>query len=43
MVKTYRGYLRKWIKPRCGPPYLDEIRAGTSKHGRGGTPPSPMP
>jgi hypothetical protein len=21
MVKTYRGYLRKWIKPRCGPPY----------------------
>jgi integrase len=26
-VKTYRGYIRKWIKPRWGPRYLDEIKA----------------
>ena len=26
-VKTYRGYIRKWIKPRWGSRYLDEIKA----------------
>lgn len=26
-VKTYRGYIRKWIKPRWGSLYLDEIKA----------------
>jgi integrase len=26
-AKTYRGYIRKWIKPRWGPRYLDEIKA----------------
>ena len=27
MVKTYRGYIRKWVKPRWGSSYLDEINA----------------
>jgi integrase len=26
-VKTYRGYIRKWVKPRWGSFYLDEIKA----------------
>jgi hypothetical protein len=26
-VKTYRGYIRKWIKPRWGSLHLDEIKA----------------
>jgi hypothetical protein len=26
-AKTYRGYIRKWIKPRWGSRYLDEIKA----------------
>jgi len=26
-VKTYRGYIRKWIKPRWGSLCLDEIKA----------------
>lgn len=26
-IKTYRGYIRKWIKPRLGSRYLDEIKA----------------
>jgi hypothetical protein len=26
-VKTYRGYIRKWIKPRWGSFYLDGIKA----------------
>jgi integrase len=26
-VKTYRGYIRKWIKPRWGSRYLDEVKA----------------
>jgi integrase len=26
-VKTYRGYIRKWIKPRWGSLYLDEVKA----------------
>jgi integrase len=26
-IKTYRGYIRKWIKPRWGSRYLDEIKA----------------
>jgi integrase len=26
-AKTYRGYMRKWIKPRWGSRYLDEIKA----------------
>ena len=26
-VKTYRGYIRKWIKPRWDSRYLDEIKA----------------
>ena len=26
-VKTYRGYIRKWIKPRWGSFHLDEIKA----------------
>lgn len=26
-VTTYRGYIRKWIKPRWGSWYLDEIKA----------------
>ena len=26
-VKTYRGYIRKWIKPRWGSYYLDEVKA----------------
>ena len=26
-VTTYRGYIRKWIKPRWGSRYLDEIKA----------------
>lgn len=26
-VKTYRGYIRKWIKPRWGSFYLDEVKA----------------
>ena len=26
-VKTYRGYIRKWIKPRWGSHYLDQIKA----------------
>src|SRR5258708_4948549 len=26
-VKTYRGYIRKWIKPRWGSFYLHEIKA----------------
>jgi integrase len=25
-AKTYRGYIRKWIKPRWGSRYLDEIK-----------------
>jgi integrase len=26
-VKTYRGYIRKWVKPRWGSFHLDEIKA----------------
>jgi hypothetical protein len=26
-VKTYRGYIRKWVKPRWGCFYLDEVKA----------------
>jgi len=26
-VKTYRGYIRKWVKPRWGSRYLDEVKA----------------
>jgi len=26
-VKTYRGYIRKWVKPRWGSYHLDEIKA----------------
>ncbi len=26
-VKTYRGHIRKWIKPRWGSRYLDEVKA----------------
>jgi integrase len=26
-VKTYRGYMRKWIRPHPGSAYLDEIKA----------------
>jgi len=26
-VKTYRGYIRKWVKPRWGSLYLDEVKA----------------
>jgi hypothetical protein len=26
-VKTHRGYIRKWIKPRWGSRYLDQIKA----------------
>ena len=26
-VKTYRGYIRKWLKPRWGCFYLDQIKA----------------
>jgi hypothetical protein len=26
-VKTYRGHIRKWIKPRWGFRYLDEVKA----------------
>lgn len=26
-VKTYRGYIRKWIKPRWGCFYLDQVKA----------------
>jgi integrase len=26
-IKTYRGYIRKWIKPRWGSRYLDEVKA----------------
>lgn len=26
-VKTYRGYIRKWVKPRWGSFYLDEVKA----------------
>ena len=26
-VKTYRGYIRKWIKPHWGSRYLDEVKA----------------
>jgi len=26
-VKTYRGYMRKWIRPHLGSAYLDEIKA----------------
>ena len=26
-VKTYRGYIRKWVKPRWGSLHLDEIKA----------------
>ena len=26
-VKTYRGYIRKWVKPRWGAFHLDEIKA----------------
>jgi integrase len=26
-VKTYRGYIRKWVKPRWGSSYLDQIKA----------------
>ena len=26
-VKTYRGYIRKWIMPRWGSRYLDEVKA----------------
>ncbi len=26
-VKTYRGYIRKWVKPRWGSIHLDEIKA----------------
>ncbi len=26
-VKTYRGYIRKWITPRWGSRYLDEVKA----------------
>ncbi len=26
-VKTYRGYIRKWIKPKWGSFYLDEVKA----------------
>ena len=26
-MKTYRGYIRKWVKPRWGSFYLDQIKA----------------
>jgi hypothetical protein len=30
-IETYRGYIRKWIKPRWGSGYLDEVMSGENR------------